>query len=84
MVDRIYNNVDFPQPDYPTRALLLELNSKFILLRILRSLSLGYANVTPSNLIIPLKTSGFFPFSGFFIKGSLSIILKILEAACLP
>jgi hypothetical protein len=53
-------------------------------LRIFRSLSLGYANVTPSNLIIPLKTSGFFPFSGFFIKGSLSIILKILEAACLP
>jgi hypothetical protein len=47
-------------------------------------LSFGYANETPSNFITPLKTSGFFPFSGFLIKGSLSIILKILEAACLP
>jgi hypothetical protein len=47
-------------------------------------LSFGKAKLTFSNLKTPLKVDGITALTSFFIKGTRSIMLKILDAANFP
>ena len=60
--------VDFPHPDSPTNAVNFESITIFRSMRMFFFLSLGYANVTFSNLNTPLKFSILIPLGGFLIS----------------
>ncbi len=76
--------VDFPQPDYPTTALLLISNVAFKLDKIILYFYFGQEKVTFSNFTTPLILLGIIGSVEFFISGYLSIIGNILAPACVP